>query len=103
MHKRRNSPDERGDRKLGLAENKEIWNKTCSSVQKMPEKIHPERKGGILPFLQNDSNKGKKQTCTVLNDVLCENYKIGLCGNCKAVVDNAENYCRKCGQAIDWR
>lgn len=39
---------------------------------------------------------------STLNDTLCENYRIGFRGSCKAVVDNTENYCRKCGQAILW-
>ena len=52
--------------------------------------------------LDEKEEKKAPEDVTVLNDVLCENYKIGLCGNCKAVVDNAENYCRKCGQAILW-
>lgn len=51
-----------------------------------------------------DEKKEKKapKDVTVLNDTLCENYRIGLCGSCEAVVDNTENYCRKCGQAILW-
>ena len=52
--------------------------------------------------LDEKEEKKAPEDVTVLNGVLCENYKIGLCGNCKAVVDNAENYCRKCGQAILW-
>ena len=52
--------------------------------------------------LDEKEEKKAPEDVTVLNDVLCENYKIGLCGNCKSVVDNAENYCRKCGQAILW-
>lgn len=52
--------------------------------------------------LDKKEEKKAPKDVTVLNDALCENYKIGLCGNCKAVVDNAENYCRKCGQAILW-
>ena len=52
--------------------------------------------------LDKKEEKKAPKDVTILNDVLCENYKIGLCGNCKAVVDNAENYCRKCGQAILW-
>lgn len=50
--------------------------------------------------LSGKLEKKEPKDVTVLNDVLCENYRIGLCGNCKAVVDNTENYCRKCGQAI---
>ena len=52
--------------------------------------------------LSGKLEKKEPKDVTVLNDVLCENYRIGLCGNCKAVVDNTENYCRKCGQAILW-
>lgn len=52
--------------------------------------------------LDKKEEKKAPKDVTILNDVLCENYKIGLCGNCKAVVDNTENYCRKCGQAILW-
>ena len=39
---------------------------------------------------------------STLNDTLCKNYKIGFCGSCKAIVDNTESYCCKCGQAILW-
>lgn len=53
--------DKGSDRKLGVDEDKEIWSKACSSVRKMPEKIYPERKGKVLPFLQNNPAKGKKQ------------------------------------------
>lgn len=52
--------------------------------------------------LSGKLEKKKPKDVTVLNDALCENYKIGLCGSCGAVVDNTENYCRKCGQAISW-
>ena len=52
--------------------------------------------------LSGKLEKKEPKDVTVLNDVLCENYRIGLCGNCKAVVDNTENYCRKCGQATLW-
>lgn len=52
--------------------------------------------------LSGKLEKKEPKDVTVLNDVLCENYRIGLCGNCKAVVDNTENYCRKCGRAILW-
>ena len=52
--------------------------------------------------LSGKLEKKEPKDVTVLNDALCENYKIGLCGNCKAVVDNTENYCRNCGQAILW-
>lgn len=52
--------------------------------------------------LSGKLEKKEPKDVTVLNDVLCENYRIGLCGNCKAVVDNTENHCRKCGQAILW-
>lgn len=37
-----------------------------------------------------------------LIDVMCESHIVGLCGNCRRVVNNTENYCRKCGQALDW-
>ena len=52
--------------------------------------------------LDEKEEKKAPKDVTVLNDVLCENYRIGLCGSCKAVVDNTENYCRKCGRAILW-
>jgi len=52
--------------------------------------------------LDEKEEKKKPKDVTVLNDALCGNYKIGLCGSCGAVVDNTEKYCRKCGQAIDW-
>ena len=52
--------------------------------------------------LDEKEEKKAPEDVTVLNDALCENYKIGLCGSCGAVVDNTENYCRKCGQAILW-
>lgn len=52
--------------------------------------------------LSGKLEKKKPKDVTVLNDALCENYKIGLCAICKAVVDNTENYCRKCGRAILW-
>lgn len=29
-------------------------------------------------------------------------YRIGLCKSCECAVDNAENYCSKCGQKLDW-
>lgn len=52
--------------------------------------------------LDKKEEKKAPKDVTVLNDALCENYKIGLCGSCNSVVDNTENYCRKCGQAILW-
>lgn len=52
--------------------------------------------------LSGKLEKKKPEDVSTLNDTLCENYKIGFCGSCKAVVDNTENYCRKCGQAILW-
>lgn len=52
--------------------------------------------------LDEKEEKKEPKDVTVLNDALCENYKIGLCGNCGTVVDNTENYCRKCGRAISW-
>lgn len=53
-------------------------------------------------ILSGQLEKKKPEDVSTLNDTLCENYKIGFCGSCKAVVDNTENYCRKCGQAILW-
>ncbi len=35
-------------------------------------------------------------------DDIFENFSVGICPACGAVVDETENYCRKCGQAIDW-
>lgn len=35
-------------------------------------------------------------------DAMGEKYQIGLCSDCGSVVDNTENYCRKCGQATLW-
>ena len=52
--------------------------------------------------LSGKLEKKKPKDVTVLNDILCENYRIGLCGSCNSVVDNTENHCRKCGQAILW-
>lgn len=52
--------------------------------------------------LDEKEEKKKPKDVTVLNDALCENYKIGLCGSCECVVDNTENYCRKCGQKLNW-
>lgn len=52
--------------------------------------------------LSGKLEKKKPEDVSTLDDTLCENYRIGLCGSCKAVVDNTENYCRKCGQAILW-
>ena len=52
--------------------------------------------------LDEKREKKKPKDVTILNDVFCENYKIGLCESCECVVDNTENYCRKCGQAILW-
>lgn len=56
----------------------------------------------IAEAIQKQAPK-KPEDVSTLNDTLCENYKIGFYGSCKAVVDNTENYCRKCGQAILWR
>lgn len=52
--------------------------------------------------LDEKREKKKPKDVTILNDAFCENYKIGLCGSCEYVVDNTENYCRKCGQRLDW-
>lgn len=46
----------------------------------------------------------EKQTPKKLKDVshLGSGCLIGICTECGNVVDNAQNYCHKCGQAIDW-
>lgn len=35
-------------------------------------------------------------------DDISGNFSIGICPACGVVVDTTENYCRKCGQKLDW-
>lgn len=35
-------------------------------------------------------------------DGVSGNFGIGICPVCEVVVDTTENYCRKCGQKLDW-
>lgn len=50
--------------------------------------------------VEKQSPEKPKDVTTI--DIKLGKYRIGLCKSCECAVDNAENYCSKCGQKLDW-